>query len=123
MKAVSLLSCLFLPLLANGLHLGLPPARVARRTTSPSLFFDLKKMIDPENAMERGVLADELSGGDGSEESLAQAADEAKTNLHIENHTPPVPSVAALQDACAAPPRKGRPELCEGRRDASHTAS
>jgi hypothetical protein len=37
---------------------------------SLGLFDGLMKTIDPENAAGRGVLADELSGGDGSPESL-----------------------------------------------------
>ena len=47
------------------------------------------------------------------------AADEAKKNLAVENHPPPVPSAVALQDACAARPRtqdaptpRARPDAC-----------
>lgn len=59
-------------LAANGLVVApLRPAPHAARAADPTNFFDLKKMIDPENAMERGVFLDEIQGGDGSEESLA----------------------------------------------------
>ena len=35
------------------------------RHAPPAAFFDFKKMVDPENAMERNVFKNELSGGEG----------------------------------------------------------
>ena len=37
-----------------------------------------RRRFDPEGAMERGVLQDELAGGDGSKESIARTKARAK---------------------------------------------
>ena len=58
-------------------------------------FFDLKKMIDPEDAMGRGVLQDELAGGDGSPRSLARTkkqASEKKAAPQAEFKMPEMPN-------------------------------
>ena len=47
-----------------------PCTRVRHASPTLGLFDGLMKAIDPENAAARGVLADELSGGDGSSASL-----------------------------------------------------
>ena len=72
--------CILLSLVDGLQFSGARPAasRSTSRSVNPSLFFDFKKMIDPENAMERGVLVDELTGGDGSPESLAKTKSKKK---------------------------------------------
>ena len=50
-----------------------PTVAAATRATEPQSFFDLKKMIDPEGAMERGTLLNDINTKDSSPEALAAA--------------------------------------------------
>jgi len=59
---------------ARTLPVARQPARLRSRHASPKLglFDDFMKKLDPEGAAQRGVLEDELGGGDGSDASLQQ---------------------------------------------------
>ena len=50
-----------------------PTGATAARTTEAQSFFDLKKMIDPEGAMERGALLNDINSKDSSPEAMAAA--------------------------------------------------
>ena len=60
--------CSSLLLQGTNVRASVPTARCA---VNLGLFDGLKKLVDPEDAMSRNVLEDELTGGDGSAESLA----------------------------------------------------
>ena len=65
--------------LAGANALIISPTNVARHPApSMGLFDGLKKMVDPEDAMGRGVFMDEVAGGDGSADSLAKTRQKAK---------------------------------------------
>ena len=81
---------------------GLSSCSSRARASTTTAFFDLKKMLDPEDAMGRGVLADDLAGGDGSPESLAktkakQAEAKEKGLLPSVSEPPKMPEMPKME--------------------------